>query len=226
MRHLWATFKKKQAEATARRWLIGSGLKHVSWWEFKDACTGFGMKPDACEGFLRNLERSGTVRYANGVVSTDALSLFESVNAAVDIAGCHRHDCRIEDLTGKLTSLEKKKRFVDAQIEHWRQTVWARTAAFCAAQLWFFARLTFVDFDWDVMEPITWLTMQANCVAFFAFMSYYRREHTPEVWDDVILTNVARAAYQRYDFDVVRWANIKAELQQLQREREAPATPL
>ncbi|KAJ9467831.1 Calcium uniporter protein 5 [Diplonema papillatum] len=222
----WEGLLKRQGQASVRRWLGGKDGRHVSWDAFRGACLGSGMKAGDCEPFLRALEQSGTVRYANGIVSTDTAAFFASVQKELAVAGTHRLDAKIEDLSTDLELLCRRKQAVDIAVREWRRRVWARTAAYCGGQMWLFARLTFGDFDWDTMEPITWFVMQGNAVAFFFFVWWYRREHTPEVWDDLVITNVAKDLYSQHNFDIERWASVKHDLAQLKAQRAATIAPL
>eukprot|EP01060_Flectonema_neradi_P029675 TRINITY_DN4149_c1_g1_i2.p1 TRINITY_DN4149_c1_g1~~TRINITY_DN4149_c1_g1_i2.p1 ORF type:complete len:226 (+),score=26.28 TRINITY_DN4149_c1_g1_i2:45-722(+) len=219
MASVWKSVQRSQAHSIIRRWLKVHDSSYVTWSEFSDKCHGVGLNDADRVAFLRNLELSGCITYNNGVLNLRPEKVWEEVNSQLGI-GQRRHHQKLKDLKTEFTALEAEKYLVDEKLERSRQRLWARTAAFCGAQMWVFARFTFVDFDWDTMEPISYLTMQANAVLFFIYFWRHQREHSHIAFDDIALTKSSLAAYQKYDFNIRRWATVKKEIDYLTSEQE------
>ena len=218
---MWKTVQRGQAQASIRRWLKTNDNSYVHWDEFSHQCHGVGINNVDSLALLRNLESSGCVTYSNGVLNLRAERVWEEVNNQLGI-GKKRHHERLSGLNVEYTSLQAEKYLVDEKLERARQSLWAKTAAFCGAQMWLFARFTFVDFDWDIMEPISYLTMQGNAVIFFIYFWRTQREHSHIAFDDVSLAKSSMAAYQKYDFNIRRWAAVKKEIEYLEEEQRRP----
>eukprot|EP01064_Diplonema_japonicum_P033089 TRINITY_DN6441_c2_g2_i6.p2 TRINITY_DN6441_c2_g2~~TRINITY_DN6441_c2_g2_i6.p2 ORF type:complete len:232 (+),score=58.08 TRINITY_DN6441_c2_g2_i6:63-758(+) len=219
---LWNGFKRTQSMAGVRCWLQAHDASHVRYEEFDRKCEELGVEKEAREGFLRALEQSGSVVYADGLVGLQAEQVFDDLKARVGVRDDHFHDQEIDLLEKELAVLDAEKEKIDKKIEVWRRKVWSRTAAYCGAQMWLFSRLTFVDFDWDIMEPISWFFVQGNAVLFFAFLWKYHKEHSLTVYDETVLSKVAVHMYKSHCFDVSRWSEVKARLEVIKAERAQP----
>ncbi len=65
---------------------------------------------------------------------------------------------------------------------------------FSGAQLGIISRLTFFDFDWDLMEPVSYFVGQGTSLLFFAWMLAVGREHSYERCDKLL----AEKAWSRF----------------------------
>eukprot|EP01061_Rhynchopus_euleeides_P013809 TRINITY_DN23989_c0_g1_i2.p1 TRINITY_DN23989_c0_g1~~TRINITY_DN23989_c0_g1_i2.p1 ORF type:complete len:230 (+),score=72.57 TRINITY_DN23989_c0_g1_i2:129-818(+) len=216
-------FAKRQAYTMVRCWVRGAGneLDRVPYTSFHHKCVELGVPEEECEPLLRRLERSGTVVYAHGVVHINPNDVFADMHRRIGLEEELELDRRIEELELRMTTLDGEKEVVDRKIEEWRRKVWSRVAAYCGAQMWLFARFTFVDFEWDIMEPISWFVAQGNAVLFFAFLWRYGTEHSYTKFDDVVLPDLILRMYDSYGFDLQRWSDTRTELDALLSQRQA-----
>ena len=218
---LMRTLGKRQACSMVRCWIRGSGHERdrIGYPAFQRKCVELGVLPEDCEALLRRLERSGTVMYTDGVVHINPNDLFSKVQGVIGIKEELPVEKRIRLLEEKLKALDAEKSEVDQRMEANRRKTWARVAAYCGGQMWLFARFTFVDFEWDIMEPISWLVVQGNAVIFFAFLWRYGVEHSFERFDEVRVSQVLVKTYDAYGFDFESWVNTRNELKALSYQR-------
>ena len=221
----------KQAKNMVRAWIRGTGLDitRVPYGTFHEKCLEAGLQAQCCEPFMRSLERTGTVVYAHGVVHLNPQIVFDGVQEHIGITQQQDYldiDVRIAALEKELAVLDREKEDVDVLLESYRKKVWGRVAAYCGAQMWLFSRFTFVDFEWDIMEPVSWFVTQGNAVLFFAFLWIYGREHSHAVFDNVVLSRRMVKMYDSHGFDVQMWLEKTAELKELKLQRADGLNPL
>ncbi|KAJ2919743.1 hypothetical protein MD484_g634, partial [Candolleomyces efflorescens] len=80
------------------------------------------------------------------------------------------------------------------------------------------ARLTFWDYGWDIMEPITYLSGLSTVILGYLWFLYRGREVS---YSSVLAQSInARrdALYKSHDFDIERWAELVSERKSLGRE--------
>lgn len=58
----------------------------------------------------------------------------------------------------ELKPLQEQKAALDAKAHKRINTYWYGTTAYLIAQMAYYAKLTWIDYGWDVMEPITYMT--------------------------------------------------------------------
>lgn len=85
---------------------------------------------------------------------------------------------KIEDLRTQLAPLEAQCRQIASKSDS--RTNWAvwGCMAYMSMQSGFFARLTFVDYSWDIMEPITYFVTYGTSMACFAYFILTKQAST------------------------------------------------
>ncbi|EIM87039.1 uncharacterized protein STEHIDRAFT_146606 [Stereum hirsutum FP-91666 SS1] len=80
------------------------------------------------------------------------------------------------------------------------------------------ARLTFWDYGWDVMEPITYLSGLSTVICGYLWFLYQGREVSySSVLDRSVLAR-RQALYKTHGLDIERWAELQADARRLRRE--------
>lgn len=126
---------------------------------------------------------------------------------------------------------EAKKRLAAAQLEEaamrrllepalkraaaWRRLVWGGMLFFVGAQMAVVSRLTFVEFDWDVMEPFTYFFGAATSILFFLYFVRHGRSHAYAEYDRTMLSRRVMK-YAPPEFD---WEHFETVVRKVDEER-------
>ncbi|CAG2101330.1 unnamed protein product [Medioppia subpectinata] len=84
-----------------------------------------------------------------------------------------------------------------------------------SAQLGFVARLTWFEYSWDIMEPITWMLTYAMMVGTFAYYIVTSQEYlVPSVERRLTINKFWKLA-QKQNFDVTQFRALRQQIKQL-----------
>ncbi|XP_054167242.1 calcium uniporter regulatory subunit MCUb, mitochondrial-like [Oppia nitens] len=84
-----------------------------------------------------------------------------------------------------------------------------------SAQLGFVARLTWFEYSWDIMEPITWMLTYAMMVGTFAYYIVTSQEYlVPSVERRLTISKFWKLA-QKQNFDVNKFRKLREQIKQL-----------
>ena len=140
--------------------------------------------------------------------ATSASSVFNASNYAAYQAKQAR---TLADTTTTYTGLKRTKDGLDAQAaKHPDRHAWG-IFAYLVAQNAVLAQWTFVQFDWNLVEPITYLlgySVTWLCtIVYFAF----GKEFTYDALREHLTNNRREALYAANDFDVEQFKKIEAK---------------
>ncbi|KZV75038.1 hypothetical protein PENSPDRAFT_647563 [Peniophora sp. CONT] len=80
------------------------------------------------------------------------------------------------------------------------------------------ARLTFWDFGWDIMEPVTYLSGLSTVILGYLWFLYRGREVSYTSVLDSSIHNRRNALYESRGFDIERWNELLSEERMIRRE--------
>ncbi|KAJ7149022.1 hypothetical protein C8R43DRAFT_1007824 [Mycena crocata] len=125
---------------------------------------------------------------------------------------------RLEYVEGQLRGMEDLKRKCDREAHRGARRV-ARAGFGVLAIYWgTVARLTFWDYGWDVMEPITYLSGLSTVMGGYLWFLYQGREVSySSVLDRSILAR-REALYKARGFDIEHWMDLISEGKRLRSE--------
>jgi len=132
---------------------------------------------------------------------------------------------QLENLQVELTPLEESKAVIDAKTaQRTNVFVWAGLG-YMALQFGFLARLTWWEYSWDIMEPVTYFVTYAGAMAFYAYFVLTREDSSyPEVRNRFHLLWFHKAA-NNHKFDVVTYNAKKEAIAKLETEMKLLQTP-
>jgi calcium uniporter protein, mitochondrial len=138
------------------------------------------------------------------------------VRKAVSLALAPEDDPRKEELK----QLMKKKEEID-KLAHKevRKILWTGLAGFIA-QVGLFFRLTFWEFSWDVMEPITFFTTTTGLVIGYAYFLITSRDPTYQDFMERLFTSRQKKMTLKHGFNMERYL----ELQKICHESHFPGS--
>ncbi|CAH8669116.1 unnamed protein product [Schistosoma rodhaini] len=132
----------------------------------------------------------------------------------------------IEDVNLQLEPFEKKKSVIAVQAaQRTRWLTWLGLGAM-GIQFGLLARLTWWEYSWDIMEPVTYFVGYGTSMAMYAYYVITRQDYTlPQVFDREYLKSFYKSA-DKSSFDVQRYNELRDELAHLKSELRRLKDPL
>ncbi|KAM3175893.1 hypothetical protein ACTXT7_007611 [Hymenolepis weldensis] len=133
---------------------------------------------------------------------------------------------RIADVQLQLEPFEEKRQaLAQAASTRTRRLTWLGLGAM-GLQFGLLARLTWWEYSWDIMEPVTYFVGYGTTMAIYAYFVVTRQDYSfPEVFDREYLKTFYKGAAAQ-GFDVERYNNLRNSLAQLQSDLKRLRDPL
>ncbi|KAJ8248204.1 hypothetical protein GJAV_G00239480 [Gymnothorax javanicus] len=133
---------------------------------------------------------------------------------------------RLEDLNSQLRPLEKVKEELGRKAE--RRTTWVLWGgmAYMATQFGILARLTWWEYSWDIMEPVTYFITYGTAMAMYAYFVLTRQEYVyPDARDRQFLLFFHRGV-KRTRFDIEKYNKLKDAIAETELDLKRLRDPL
>eukprot|EP00760_Papus_ankaliazontas_P014256 PhM_4_TR16008/c0_g1_i1/m.54630/K20858/MCU; calcium uniporter protein, mitochondrial len=203
--------------------LRGLQLESIPETEFAKHCASAGLTPSEATECLERFAEAGLVVCNDGTVFLRPTKMIGHVHAAMelnptrfDVAAALRSE--LEALQTELKDLEDQKAKLDAKAGAIRKRWWGLAALLSGFQMYVMSRFTFVDFDWDIMEPVSFFLTTGTALIFFVWFLLKRTEHTYERFDLALLPSRQRKLYMSGGFDYQRWKSVKTRVLEIEEE--------
>ncbi|KAG8135337.1 putative Coiled-coil domain-containing protein, partial [Naja naja] len=122
---------------------------------------------------------------------------------------------RLEDLKQQLAPMEKIRMEICRKAE--KRTTWLLWGglAYMATQFGILARLTWWEYSWDIMEPVTYFITYGSAMAMYAYFVVTRQEYVyPDARDRQYLLFFHKGA-KKTRFDLEKYNQLKDAIAQL-----------
>lgn len=132
---------------------------------------------------------------------------------------------QLEEIRGELAPLEEQKSVIDARTaQRTNFLVWAGLG-YMALQFGFLARLTWWEYSWDIMEPVTYFVTYGGSMIFYAYFVLTREDSSyPEVRNRLHLLSFYKSSKQQ-KFDVASYNAKKEVVARLEQELKLLSVP-
>ncbi|XP_066535006.1 calcium uniporter protein, mitochondrial [Hoplias malabaricus] len=133
---------------------------------------------------------------------------------------------RLEDLNSQLRPLEKVKEELSKKAE--RRTTWVLWGgmAYMATQFGVLARLTWWEYSWDIMEPVTYFITYGTAMAMYAYFVLTRQEYIyPDARDRQYLLFFHKGV-KRTRFDIEKYNKLKDAIAEAELDLKRLRDPL
>nr|XP_004556127.1 calcium uniporter protein, mitochondrial isoform X1 [Maylandia zebra] len=133
---------------------------------------------------------------------------------------------RLEDLNSQLRPLEKVKEELNKKAE--RRTTWVLWGgmAYMATQFGILARLTWWEYSWDIMEPVTYFITYGTAMAMYAYFVLTRQEYVyPDARDRQYLLFFHKGV-KRTRFDIEKYNKLKDDIAEVELDLKRLRDPL
>ncbi|XP_060097188.1 calcium uniporter protein, mitochondrial isoform X1 [Heteronotia binoei] len=133
---------------------------------------------------------------------------------------------RLEDLKQQLAPLEKVRMEICRKSE--KRTTWVLWGglAYMATQFGILARLTWWEYSWDIMEPVTYFITYGSAMAMYAYFVVTRQEYVyPDARDRQFLLFFHKGA-KKTRFDLEKYNQLKDAIAQAELDLKRLRDPL
>ncbi|GBL91611.1 Calcium uniporter protein, mitochondrial [Araneus ventricosus] len=133
---------------------------------------------------------------------------------------------QLEHLKEELAPLEKKKEELLNKAQRKSTALSWLGLALMGAQFGVLARLTWWEYSWDIMEPVTYFITYGTTIAMYAYFVLARQEYVlPDVNDRQTLFGFHKFAHKS-GLDVQRYNNLKDSIAQVEEDLRRLRDPL
>ncbi|KAJ6625116.1 hypothetical protein B0H10DRAFT_1942720 [Mycena sp. CBHHK59/15] len=174
--------------------------------------------------FLKDAARAAKFSICIGYVPSPSTNSGDASETMIDVEVPTLADrtrflrWRLDHVTGQLTSMEDLKRACDREAHRGARRM--ATAGFGVLTMYWgtVARLTFWDYGWEVMEPITYLSGLSTVMAGYLWFLYQGREVSYSSVLDQSISARREALFKARGFDIERWMDLVTEAKGLRSE--------
>ncbi|XP_046638231.1 calcium uniporter protein, mitochondrial-like isoform X2 [Daphnia pulicaria] len=155
------------------------------------------------------------------------MQLYEALHVGEHQLKKERHlMAQLEQLQSQLLPLEQKKNLVMAGAERRTTTFTWVGLALMGVQFGALARLTWWEYSWDIMEPITYFVTYGTSMACFAYYVLTKQEYIlPEVRDREYLLQFHKRA-KKVGMNVAEYNRLQESLAQVENDLKRLRDPL
>nr|5ID3_A Chain A, Mitochondrial Calcium Uniporter [Caenorhabditis elegans]5ID3_B Chain B, Mitochondrial Calcium Uniporter [Caenorhabditis elegans]5ID3_C Chain C, Mitochondrial Calcium Uniporter [Caenorhabditis elegans]5ID3_D Chain D, Mitochondrial Calcium Uniporter [Caenorhabditis elegans]5ID3_E Chain E, Mitochondrial Calcium Uniporter [Caenorhabditis elegans] len=133
---------------------------------------------------------------------------------------------QLENAETLLAPLHDAKRKIEQEAEaHTDRVAWAGFAA-SGVQTGLFARLTWWEYSWDIVEPVTYFATYSTVAATFGYYLYTQQSFEyPSARERVYTKQFYRRA-QKQNFDIEKYNRLVTEVDELRNQLKRLRDPL
>ncbi|TVU36607.1 hypothetical protein EJB05_18546 [Eragrostis curvula] len=151
------------------------------------------------------LDEAGVVLLFRDKVYLQPDKIVDLVRKAMPLALTSESDPRKEELKQLQAQLEDINKLAHKQV---RRILWSGLGVLIT-QVGLFFRLTFWEFSWDVMEPITFFTTTTGLVVGYAYFLITSRDPTYRDFMERMFISRQRKLIQRQNFNLDRYLELQ-----------------
>jgi len=121
----------------------------------------------------------------------------------------------VERLKKEIQPLLQEKVKLDTKAARYANGVIYGGFGFLIAEWCFLARLTWWEFNWDIMEPVTYFITFGTAVLGYAYFALHKRDYTFMDLRESILVNRMFKNYTKSNFNIDRYFSLEYKLNQV-----------
>ncbi|KAL5974912.1 hypothetical protein ACLOJK_031588 [Asimina triloba] len=166
---------------------------------------GVARSSEEAAAFARVLDEAGVVLLFRDKVYLHPEKVVELLRKALPLELTPEND----PSRGELNELLKRKEELDTMAHrHVRRILWSGLG-FLVIQVSLFFRLTFWEFSWDVMEPITFFTTMTGIVVGYTYFLLTSGDPTYQDLTNRLYSSRRNRLYKKKNFDIQRFMDLQ-----------------
>lgn len=172
---------------------------------------GETMNEQEAKNFLQQLHEARIVIYspAHQLVFLQPQKIVDTVHSKLGLAPLtsFRKDeiAQAADLEHSIARKDSKATSAFEKVAIWRRKFWTSVAIGSGTQMAVLAYLTFVKFDWDVMEPVSFFVTAFSAIFLYAYFLISKKELAYEDIDNKLLPKQLKERCQECSIDLDVW---------------------
>ena len=179
------------------------------------------MSQSELDSFLRVLHDARVVLMLDeNTVHLRPQDAINDVHAAIGAPSLQDMPPQVVDEHAKLRAIvdthERKSEGAIVRTARFRKRFWSSVALGSGVQMLGLSYLTFVQYDWDVMEPACFFVTAGTSIFFYLYLLLFRREHSLQAVDENLLPQHLDQALQVAGVDAAKWAQDAQRLNELE----------
>lgn len=201
--------------------------KVLTFKEFLEYAEDLGVRGEQAHEVARALHKLGSILHFDknpelkDHILLNPTNIASSIEKALDLPRLAETReqllLRIEELRKELGPLEATKEKLMARAARVVDIAAWAVLVFLYAQFALFARLTWWESSWDVMEPVTWITtMVETVIAGYLYYLFTRREYSNTEVRVALINRRFKSLARSARFDVAKFDSLKHELENLE----------
>jgi len=145
-------------------------------------------------------------------------SVAKALNIHFVKAGHGQSLARLNELLPEYMSLNQKKIAYDLAATKSAGWWMVGSAGYLVVQFLILARMVWVDFNWDIMEPVTYFVTLGGTIVGYLFFVLFKQEYTYMALKDRQVRKYLRKLYLKNEFPWTRWNELDQEVHRLVHE--------
>jgi hypothetical protein len=191
---------------------------HIPYNDYLEWCREFGLSDDEALKLSQNLHEVGVIlHFSRNSELRDFIflrpqlvlsTLANTLQLRYIKKGDEEKLKELEDIKKELVPLNMFKEFYDKIAELYATRVLALIGIYLAIQFSVLARMVWIDFNWDIMEPVTYFVTLGTLIFGFAFFTLTKSDYTYPALKERIVKRKLRALYLKNRFNWKRWNSL------------------
>ncbi|XP_071723269.1 calcium uniporter protein 5, mitochondrial-like [Rutidosis leptorrhynchoides] len=193
--------------------LGAGGNEVVRYSEFLNACESIGvaMSVDEAKKIAKAYDDAGDIYIIRDKVYLHPHKVMDMVRKAIPLSLLTDNDPTKEELHKLQAKQEQIDKLAHKQV---RCILWGGLGLLLTQASLFF-RLTFWEFSWDVMEPITFFTTSSGLILGYAYFLFTSRDPSYEDFMKRLFLSRRRKLIKKHKFDVERFMELQKKFKPL-----------
>jgi hypothetical protein len=187
--------------------------------EYFELAKSAGLDEKQATDLLPHLHQSGVALYypenpvLNDVVVVQPQQVTQSMNNLLDVNVLGRelakHRAELSEIEQQVAPMREKKRELDRRAKNRINTYLFMGFGYLATQTTVLAKMTWIDFGWDVVEPITYFVTFSVALIGYSYFLLMRREYTYGDALNMATNRRRRIEYKKAGFDYHKYSQLE-----------------
>jgi hypothetical protein len=205
---------------------------HMPYSEYLEWCREYGLSDEESLNLAHHLHEVGLILHFAGnpelkdYIFLNPQLVANSITKALQLRYIKKGDelklAELEAIKQELAPLHDLKLTYDEQADNYGRRVLLWSGIYLAAQFSLLARLVWVEFNWDIMEPITYFVTLGTMIWGYTFFTFTKTDYSYPAFKDRIARRKLRAIYLKNEFNWKRWNTLYNRAKHLEDELALP----